>query len=114
MLFQVAGGCGLGTLKAADEAGNWGIGVDVDQYALAQARPHERGQARRQRRLPGDPAGEAGQVRRAAHDLRLQPEERRRRASARSTRPCPKPYITLMNSYKAKIIAGTLKVPASL
>ena len=34
-LFQVAGGCGLGTLKAADEANIWGIGVDVDQYALA-------------------------------------------------------------------------------
>ena len=27
--------CGLGTLKAADEANIWGIGVDVDQYALA-------------------------------------------------------------------------------
>lgn len=34
-LFQVAGLCGLGTLKAADEADIWGIGVDVDQYALA-------------------------------------------------------------------------------
>ena len=33
VLFQVAGGCGLGTLKAADEAGIWGIGVDVDQYS---------------------------------------------------------------------------------
>jgi basic membrane protein A len=36
VLFQVAGGCGLGTLKAADEAGIWGIGVDVDQYNLAK------------------------------------------------------------------------------
>src|SRR5207248_2982998 len=35
VLFQVAGGCGLGTLKAADEAGKWGIGVDVDQYNVA-------------------------------------------------------------------------------
>ena len=32
VLFQVAGGCGIGTLKAADEANKWGIGVDVDQY----------------------------------------------------------------------------------
>jgi basic membrane protein A len=32
ILFQVAGLCGLGTLKAADEAGIWGIGVDKDQY----------------------------------------------------------------------------------
>jgi len=36
VLFQVAGGCGLGTLKAADEAGIWGIGVDVDQYNFAK------------------------------------------------------------------------------
>ncbi len=34
--FQVAGGCGLGVLSAADGAGIWGIGVDVDQYALAK------------------------------------------------------------------------------
>jgi basic membrane protein A len=34
--FQVAGGCGLGVLSAADQAGIWGIGVDVDQYALAK------------------------------------------------------------------------------
>src|SRR4029078_9476305 len=32
VLFQVAGGCGLGTLKAADEAGIWGIGVDKSAY----------------------------------------------------------------------------------
>ena len=32
VLFQVAGGCGLGTLKAADEHNIWGIGVDKDQY----------------------------------------------------------------------------------
>lgn len=36
VLFQVAGGCGLGTLKAADEAGIWGIGVDKDQYKEAK------------------------------------------------------------------------------
>src|SRR6185437_1406477 len=32
VLFQVAGGCGLGTLKAAAAAKIWGIGVDKDQY----------------------------------------------------------------------------------
>src|SRR5712691_326832 len=36
VLFQVAGGCGLGTLKAADQAGIWGIGVDKDQYGDAK------------------------------------------------------------------------------
>jgi basic membrane protein A and related proteins len=35
--FQVAGGCGLGTLDAAKEKGVWGIGVDADQSYLG---PH--------------------------------------------------------------------------
>ena len=33
-IFQVAGGCGLGALSAAKEAGIWGIGVDADQLYL--------------------------------------------------------------------------------
>ncbi len=32
VLFQVAGGCGLGTLNAAAAHHIWGIGVDKDQY----------------------------------------------------------------------------------
>jgi basic membrane protein A len=32
--FNVAGPCGLGTLGAANDAGIWGVGVDVDQYSL--------------------------------------------------------------------------------
>jgi basic membrane protein A len=32
--FNVAGPCGLGTLQAADDAGVWAIGVDVDQFYL--------------------------------------------------------------------------------
>jgi basic membrane protein A len=35
--FQVAGGCGLGTLQAAREKKVWGIGVDADQSFLG---PH--------------------------------------------------------------------------
>jgi basic membrane protein A len=35
--FNVAGPCGLGTLDAANEAGIWGIGVDVDQAYLHPA-----------------------------------------------------------------------------
>jgi basic membrane protein A len=31
VVFQVAGGCGLGALEAAKEKGVWGIGVDKDQ-----------------------------------------------------------------------------------
>jgi basic membrane protein A len=34
VVFQVAGGCGLGALQAAKEAKGWGIGVDNDQGFL--------------------------------------------------------------------------------
>ena len=34
IVFQVAGGCGLGALNAAGERDRWGIGVDADQSAL--------------------------------------------------------------------------------
>jgi basic membrane protein A and related proteins len=37
VVFQVAGGCGLGALDAAREKGVWGIGVDADQSFLG---PH--------------------------------------------------------------------------
>src|SRR5207249_6051591 len=36
VVFQVAGGCGLGVFKAADAAGAWAIGVDKDQYSLGK------------------------------------------------------------------------------
>ena len=34
IIFQVAGGCGLGALDAAKQKGIWGIGVDADQAYL--------------------------------------------------------------------------------
>jgi basic membrane protein A and related proteins len=34
VVFQVAGGCGLGALDAAKQEGVWGIGVDADQGFL--------------------------------------------------------------------------------
>jgi basic membrane protein A len=34
VIFQVAGGCGLGALNAAGEQERWGIGVDADQSHL--------------------------------------------------------------------------------
>jgi basic membrane protein A len=34
VVFQVAGGCGLGALDAANEKAVWGVGVDADQGYL--------------------------------------------------------------------------------
>ncbi len=36
VIFQVAGGCGLGALSAAKDAKIWGIGVDADQLYLGK------------------------------------------------------------------------------
>ena len=36
VVFQVAGGCGLGALDAAKERGVWGVGVDRDQRFLGR------------------------------------------------------------------------------
>ena len=36
VVFQVAGGCGLGALDAAKEQNVWGIGVDRDQKFLGR------------------------------------------------------------------------------
>jgi basic membrane protein A len=36
IIFQVAGGCGLGVLDAAKEKNVWGIGVDADQSYLGK------------------------------------------------------------------------------
>ena len=36
VVFQVAGGCGLGALNAAGERDRWGIGVDADQSDLGE------------------------------------------------------------------------------
>ncbi|MBA2298588.1 MAG: BMP family ABC transporter substrate-binding protein [Actinobacteria bacterium] len=36
VVFQVAGGCGLGALNAAGERERWGIGVDADQSSLGR------------------------------------------------------------------------------
>ena len=36
VIFQVAGGCGLGAIQAAKDSNDWGIGVDADQFYLGK------------------------------------------------------------------------------
>jgi len=112
VLFQVAGGCGLGTLKAADEAGKWGIGVDVDQYALAK-----RVLTSAVKRVDTGVFDAIKQVKQGqfngGHDLVF--DLKNGGMGIGKINPAvPKSDIALMNQYKAKIIAGTLKIPSSL
>jgi basic membrane protein A len=112
VLFQVAGGCGLGTLKAADEAGKWGIGVDVDQYALAK-----RVLTSAVKRVDTGVFQAIKQVKtgqfNGGHDLVFNLKNGGM-GVGKINPAVPKSDIALMNQYKAKIIAGTLKLPSSL
>jgi basic membrane protein A and related proteins len=112
VLFQVAGGCGIGALKAADAANLWGIGVDSDEYndakrILTSATKHT-------------DTGVYDTVTQAAAgnfkggtDLVF--NLKNNGVGVGKINPAvPSSWITLMNSYKAKIIAGTLKVPTAL
>jgi basic membrane protein A len=112
VLFQVAGGCGLGTLKAADEAGIWGIGVDVDQYSVAG---HVLTSAIK--RVDNGVYQAIQQVKAGKFNggADLVFNLKNNGVGVGKTNPTvPAAFIVLMNSYKAKIIAGTLKIPTAI
>ena len=112
VLFQVAGGCGIGTLKAADDAHLWGIGVDVDQYNLAK-RVLTSGVKRVDTGVyTAIKQAKAGKFK-GGTDLVF--DLKNNGMGVGKINPSvPKAWITLMNSYKAKIISGKLKVPTAL
>ncbi len=112
VLFQVAGGCGLGTLSAAAQAGIWGIGVDKDQYKDAKrvltsgvkrvdlgifnmVKLTKNGKFKGNRDIQFTLANGGMSV-------------------GRINPAVPKRFITAMNKIKARIIKGTLKVPVKL
>jgi basic membrane protein A len=113
VLFQVAGGCGLGTLKAAASAGIWGIGVDKDQYHDA-ARVLTSGVKR-----VDNGVYQAIQKTMAKKGFKgggnLLFNLKNGGMSVGKINPSvPKAYIALMNTYKTKIIKKQLHVPAKL
>jgi basic membrane protein A and related proteins len=112
VIFQVAGLCGDGALKEASKLHKWGIGVDADEYSvasriltsalkktdvgvydtiLAASKGHFKGGQNLLFNLKNNGVGVG----------KISPK-------------VPKSWITLMNSYKAKIISGKLKPPAVL
>jgi basic membrane protein A len=112
VLFQVAGQCGLGTLSAADEAGIWGIGVDKDQYNDAK-----RVLTSAVKRVDVGVYDVAKQVKdgmfQGGTDLNFDLKNGGM-SVGRINPSVPKAFVATMNTYKAQIIAGTLKVPTSL
>ena len=112
VLFQVAGGCGLGTLKAADDAKIWGIGVDVDQYKDAK-RVLTSGVKRVDTGVyDAIQQASAGQFK-GGSDLVFDLKNHGM-GVGRISPVVPASWIKLMNQYRARIVAGTLKVPTGL
>lgn len=112
VLFQVAGGCGLGTLTAAAQAGIWGIGVDKDQYkdakrVLTSGVKHV--DLGVERVIAATKAGHFN----GNHDLQFTLKNGGM-GVGKINPAVPKKFITAMNRIKARIIKGTLKVPVKL
>jgi basic membrane protein A len=112
VLFQVAGGCGLGTLKAADAAGIWGIGVDVDQYKDAK-RVLTSGVKRVDNGVYDAIQQAAAGHFQGGQDLVFNLKNGGM-GVGRINPSVPASWVKLMNSYKKRIINGTLKVPSAL
>jgi basic membrane protein A and related proteins len=112
VLFQVAGLCGLGTLKAADDAGIWGIGVDKDQYGDAK-RVLTSGVKRVDVGVfDAVKAAQDGKFK-GGSDLLF--DLKNHGMDVGKINPAvPAAYIALMNKYKQQIISGQLKVPSAL
>ena len=112
VLFQVAGGCGLGTLKAADEHHIWGIGVDKDQYNDAN-----RVLTSGVKRVDNGVFAAVKQVTegkfRGGGNL-LFNLKNKGMAVGKINPAVPKSFIDKMNQIKQQIISGQLKVPSSL
>src|SRR6266566_552149 len=112
VVFQVAGGCGLGVFKAADAAGAWAIGVDVDQYKLGK-RVLTSGVKRVDNGVIAAIKQELAGKFKGGTDLNFNLKNGGM-GIGKINPSVPKAYIVLMNSYKKKIINGTLKVPSAL
>jgi basic membrane protein A and related proteins len=112
VLFQVAGLCGLGTLKAADDAGIWGIGVDKDQYNDAK-RVMTSGVKRVDVGVfDAIKAVQDGKFK-GGSDLLF--NLKNDGMSVGKINPAvPQKFIDEMNKYKQQIISGQLKVPSAL
>jgi basic membrane protein A and related proteins len=112
VVFQVAGGCGLGAVDAAKEKNVWAIGVDKDQSFLG---PHILTSAVKR----VDKAVKSVII---ATDLGLYPGgndlnfnlKNKGVAIGKISPKVPKAYITKMNLLGVQIIAGKIKPPTTL
>jgi basic membrane protein A and related proteins len=112
VIFQVAGLCGDGALKEASKLHKWGIGVDADEYSVANRILTSALKKTDVGVYDTILAASKGKFK-GGKDLLFNLKNNGVGVGKISPK-VPKSWITLMNSYKAKIIAGKLKPPAVL
>jgi basic membrane protein A len=109
-VFNVAGGCGLGTMEAAAEAGIWAVGVDSDQSFLG---PHvltsvlKKYEAAFVDVFDRVKAGKLG----TGGDTILTMRDGAAGLSAISPK-VPRPLVTRLHRLERQIKSGKLRVPA--
>jgi basic membrane protein A len=112
VIFQVAGLCGDGALKEAAKLHKWGIGVDADEYSVANrilTSALKKTDVGVYNTILGASKGKF----KGGQDLLFNLKNNGVGVGKVSPK-VPKSWIKLMNTYKTKIIKGKLKPPAVL
>jgi basic membrane protein A len=112
VIFQVAGLCGDGALKEASKLHKWGIGVDADEYSVAK-RILTSALKKTDVGVYNTVLGASKGHFKGGKDLIFNLKNSGV-GVGKITPKVPKSWITLMKSYKTKIIKGKLKPPACL
>src|ERR1700751_1206720 len=112
VIFQVDGLCGDGALKEASKLHKWGIGVDADEYTVANRILTSALKKTDVGVYDTIVSASKGHFK-GGHDLLFNLKNNGVGVGKISPK-VPKSWINLMNTYKAKIIAGKLKPPAVL
>jgi basic membrane protein A len=112
VVFQVAGGCGLGALDAAKEKKKWGIGVDADQYYLGKhilTSGTKKVDVAVFKFIKGGKDGTLKPGRDIVYTLKNGGQ-----GVGRISPKVPKSFIVKMNAIRKLIIAGKIKPPSKL
>jgi basic membrane protein A and related proteins len=112
VIFQVAGGCGLGALDAARERGRWGVGVDRDQSDLG-AHILTSGVKRVDTSVFLTAAAVKAGAFRGGIDAVFNLKNNGV-SVGKISRRVPKAFIARMNALKPLIISGKIKPPKTL
>jgi basic membrane protein A len=112
VVFAVAGGCGLGALDVAKEAGVWGVGVDNDQAFLGA---HILTSAVKRVDVAVETVVLSAKngTYKGGTDLNFNLKNKGV-AVGKISAKVPKAYITRMNAIGAQILAGKIKPPVKL